>query len=101
MNDLLTWRALGVFACAVLVDFAWCFYIRRTVSGKAAAAATWGLMILLFGVFNTISWLENRWMLIPMYLGAWIGTYAVVKWDHRNDQKKSVPEPKVESPTSV
>lgn len=83
-------RAALVFCCAVLVDFFWCFYIKRTVSGNAFAAANWGLCILLFSVFNTLSWLGNRWMLLPMYSGAWLGTYAVVRWEHRNDVKKTV-----------
>lgn len=89
MNPFL--RALIVFFSAILVDVAWGFYIRRAGTGNAVKAANWAVGIMLFGVFNTISWLENRWMLIPVYLGAWIGTYGVVKWDHRNDAKKSVP----------
>jgi hypothetical protein len=89
VNSLLTWRALLVFICAIIVDWCWGCYIRRSATGNAIKAANWGLCILLLGVFNTLSWLENRWMLLPLYAGAWIGTFVVIKWDHK---KKSVPE---------
>lgn len=89
MNNLLSLRALGVFFAAILVDISWGFYIRRAGAGKAIAAANWAVCIMLFGVFNLISWMSNHWMLLPLYVGSWIGTYGVVKWDHK---KKSVPE---------
>jgi hypothetical protein len=88
VNSLLSLRALGVFFAAILVDISWGYYIRRAGAGKPISAANWAVCIMLFGVFNTLSWLNNRWMLLPLYLGSWIGTYSVVKWDHRN---KSVP----------
>jgi hypothetical protein len=95
MNPFL--RGALVFCCAVVVDFCWGFYIRRSAQGDAFWAATWGVMILMFSVFNILSWLGNHWMLAPLWIGSWLGTYWVIKWDHQ----KKVLKDGAENPDKV
>lgn len=78
-------QALIVFVVAIAVDVVWGFYIRRTNEGKAIAAANFAVLLMGLGAINVISYTQNKWMLIPIIVGNWIGTYAVVKWDHKKN----------------
>jgi hypothetical protein len=93
MQTLFSIQALTVFVVSILVDIFWALYIRRSGSGHAAVAAHMAVLLVAFGAINVISYTENRWMLVPIILGSWLGTYGVIKWDHRNDGAKNVDQP--------
>jgi hypothetical protein len=86
MGTLLSVQALLVFGMAFLVDIVWGLYIRRSGQGKAFAAANYAALIMVFGAANAISYIGNHWLLAPIIAGNWLGTYAVVWWDHRKQQ---------------
>lgn len=80
---LLTPQAALVFVIAILTDIIWGLYIRRSASGQAVQAATFAVFIVLLGVINLLSYLHHMVLLVPMIIGNWIGTFTIVKWDHR------------------
>ncbi len=91
MINLTFWPQMGlVFISAILVDIVWGFYIRRAGSGHATQAANYAVAIMAFGALNAISYIGNHWFLIPILLGNWIGTFSVVKWDHRKSGSPKV-----------
>lgn len=76
-------KAVLVFVNAGLVDLAWALYIRRTAAGKAVAAANFGVLILALGAFNTLSFVQQPLLLAPIVVGGWLGTYLVVRYEHK------------------
>jgi len=83
-------RALLVFVCAVVLDALWALYIRRSAQGQALQASTYATVLLGLGAFNTLSFLDNRWMLIPAAAGAFLGTYVTVVWERSRKDASAV-----------
>ena len=69
-----------VFFALIVVDFCWTFYIAKVAEGKAVAAATWSALIMVIGAFTTISYLEDKRLLIAAIIGAWVGTFLAVRF---------------------
>ena len=83
MIALLSWRTILVFAMMVFVDTLWTFYIRRTGQGKAFQAALASAGIMLMGGLVTLSYVDNKWFLLPAALGCFTGTLLTVYKDHK------------------
>jgi hypothetical protein len=79
-----------VFCSAVGLDALWALYIRRSSQGKALAAASCAALLLGLGAFNAISYLENHWLLVPAMSGAFVGTYATLRWERRRREHDAV-----------
>jgi hypothetical protein len=77
-------KALLVFLGAGLADVVWALYIRRAGEGRAASAGFLSMIIILFGAYITIEYVDNHWYLLPAVIGAFIGTYFTVKADKKN-----------------
>lgn len=74
-----------VFVISFLSDVFWGLYIRRTNEGRALAAANYAAIIMAFAAANVISYTKNIWMLIPIISGNWLGTFWIVKTDHKHE----------------
>lgn len=80
-------KAVSVFVTAFILDIAWALYIRRTASGKAMASAFFASLLMVLGAYNTMSYVNEPWLIAPIVAGAFIGTYLVVRYEHRGDSK--------------
>ena len=78
-------RCIIVFLVAIISDFCYAFYIRRTSEGRAFNAAMWSVLIVASGIFNVLSYIENIWYLPPMLAGYFIGTYLAVSHDNKKN----------------
>lgn len=67
------------FWAAFFLDVLWALYIRRTAQAKPIEASIYAAVLYALGAFNTLNIVSNPWLLIPVTLGAGIGTYVVVK----------------------
>lgn len=76
-------KSLAVFCTAFVLDVCWAVYIRRTAAGRAVSAATFATVLYLLGAYNTMSFVNQPWLLAPIAAGAWLGTYTVIRWEHR------------------
>ncbi len=76
-------ESILVFCAAIVVDVLWALYIRRTAHGQAGPASVYATLIFLAGAYNTLNYLQNPWLLIPIALGSGVGTYVVVRYEHR------------------
>jgi uncharacterized membrane protein YfcA len=72
-------KALLVFGVALIVDILWVWYIKSVDSDKAWQASTSGTLIYSISAVITIHYVENHWYLIPMILGAFLGTFFAIK----------------------
>lgn len=73
-------KALGVFALLFVLDFVWAAYTRATVDRRPVAASHLALLIYLLGGLATLGWMNDPWLLAPACAGAWLGTYASVRY---------------------
>lgn len=76
-------RCALVFLALCAVDYCWTFYIAKVGEGRAIAAATWSALIMVCGAFATISYLDDRRLLVAAIAGAWVGTCCAVHYAHR------------------
>ena len=67
----------------IAVDYLWAIYIRRVNEGNALQAAVTSMALMLFGGLVTISYVDNKWFLIPAAIGCILGTFFTVRHDHK------------------
>lgn len=81
--------SLAVFVATVAVDYAWSAYMMAAAEKQPHKAAFWSLMIVLLGAFSFLSYVDNRWLLIPAAAGAYVGTWFAV-WRERRKLGKAI-----------
>ena len=70
------WIALVLFVTYTLLDGLYAVYTMAIVNkNKSMAASIAAVMYALIAV-GTINYIENYLYIIPMALGAWVGTYG-------------------------
>lgn len=82
-------RAVLCFTVAAVVDAFWALYLRRANAGQAAKAAWYAALLMAFGMFNTGSWLEDKRLCVAIIAGSFVGTYLMVRHDHKNTPQQS------------
>jgi len=88
MGNFDWFRAVLIFLATAFSDILWVLYIRRTSEGKAIAAAIFSSLIVLLGGFVILTYIGNKWYLVPAALGAFVGTVITIKFDLRNKKYK-------------
>lgn len=68
-------RGLSVLTGVGISDFVWTRYISSIGSGNAFESANWSVLVVGIGAFVVISYVEDRRLVVPALIGAWIGTY--------------------------
>jgi len=79
--------AVGLFFASAALEAIFALYTLAVTKHKALQAATWSLIsygLLAVGILNFIN---NKWYVIPLGLGAFGGTYAIVTWESRKKKK--------------
>ena len=77
-------HALFVFVGVAVLDVLWAWYIRHTASNNAWRASLAAVGLTVCGAFLTLEYVQNRWMLIPAALGAFVGTFIPLRWFRGN-----------------
>ena len=72
--------ALGVVAATALTDAICVLYTSSVVHRRDLAAANWGSLTYMLSAFAVISFTNNSTYVVFAALGAWIGTYATMKY---------------------
>lgn len=74
------WRiALVVFIAYVLVDALYAYYTIQVTERKAKQAATSSMFIYILGAIGVLNYVENYLYIIPLAVGAWLGSYIVLR----------------------
>lgn len=69
-----------VFLAMFGLDFVWSYYTRAITNHIAASAAHWSVGILVLNGVVTRGYVEDWTLFFPAVAGAWLGTYASIKW---------------------
>jgi hypothetical protein len=80
--------ALIAFVCTFAAEVTWVLWIRRTATGKAMSSALLGAVLWLMGAGVILSYVEDKRMLIPAFIGSFIGGYITVKIDARKKKEQ-------------
>ena len=75
--DLIT--SILLFAAYFFYDLLYTKWIIYVSKKKSIAAANTSVGIYVIGAYGTIVYVANYWFLIPILLGAWLGTFIAVK----------------------
>lgn len=84
-------HAFGVFLAYFLIDVLYALYTLAATRLQPLRAANMSGVIYFLGAFGVISYAGNFLYLIPLTIGAWLGTYVVIFWEARkkHDKKNS------------
>jgi hypothetical protein len=78
MADFNWWTALTVFVVYVLFDILYALYVIFVSQKRPIAASFTGSALYSLGAFGVMSYTHNVLYLIPLSLGAFVGTYIAV-----------------------
>lgn len=72
--------ALGVVAATALTDAVCVLYTSSVARRRDLAAANWGSLTYMLSAFAVISFTSNWVYVVFAAVGAWIGSYATMKF---------------------
>lgn len=78
--------ALGLFVLSSFVDAVFAMYTVAVMKTQAFRAASLSMLTYLLEAVAVVSFIDNIAYLAPLALGAFVGSYIVVKWE---DDKKA------------
>jgi hypothetical protein len=86
--DPLTWTLL--FCVSIIYDIFYTKSIIHISRLNAAGAANLSVLLYLMMAYGTINYVKNFINLIPIAIGAWIGTYGILKYERylRNKNRR-------------
>ncbi len=79
--------AVGLFFASFALDAVFALYTVAVVNTKALQAASWSLLTYLLYAIGLVNFIENKWYIVPLSLGAFGGAFTVVKWESFKKQK--------------
>lgn len=74
----------------ILADISWTYYFIKVEERKSLSAGIWSALIVVFGIFTTINYVEDRTLIVAAIIGAFIGTFLAVEIKNRNEAKKKI-----------
>lgn len=72
-------RWLAVFVMVVGLNYLWAVCVTHTAAGKAVRASLSASLLTALSAASTILYVQDRLMVIPAILGAFVGTYFHVR----------------------
>ena len=75
--------AVGLFFAATLLDAVFALYTVAVVNTAPLRAASLSFLTYMLEAVGVVNYVHNKWYLAPLALGAFAGSYAVVKWEAR------------------
>ncbi len=82
MTDFDPFVALCVFATYVLIDILYAAYILEVGRRRAFRAAALSSVIYGLLAYGILTYSHNPLYIVPLVLGAFLGTYITVRWNH-------------------
>ena len=73
--------AVGLLLAATLLDAIFALYTVAVINTKPLRAASLSFLTYTLEAVGVVNYVENKWYLVPLAVGAFAGSYAVVKWE--------------------
>ena len=76
-------QAIICFLSMVVLEYIWAHYTIYLMQNKPALASLAAMGITVANAVVTIFYVDDHWLIVPTMLGAFVGTYAAIKWKPR------------------
>ena len=90
INYIYVLQFIGVMTSMILADVSWTYYFIKVEERKSLSAGIWSALIVVFGIFTTINYVEDRSLVVAAIIGAFVGTFLAVEIKKRNETKKKI-----------
>lgn len=80
MSEFSWATAALVFVVYVVFDILYALYVIFVGQKRALAASVTGAMLYSLGAVGVMSYTHNKLYIIPLSMGAFVGTYIAVKY---------------------
>jgi hypothetical protein len=87
--DFNIWIAIAVFLFYLLIDVLYVLYTRYIVEHRPLACANVAGLIYGLVALGTVSYTNNKWYIIPVVAGSWLGTYIAAKYLNKEVDPKT------------
>jgi hypothetical protein len=84
--DPFTWVLL--FFISIVYDIVYTKSILHISKLNAAAAAHLSVILYIMMAYGTINYVKNFINVIPIIVGAWLGTYGILKYEKHQKNKQ-------------
>ena len=68
-----------VFATTMASDWLWAYYITHTAARNTAKATISSGAIIVAGAYVTMSYIDDKYAIIPAVIGGMVGTFLSLK----------------------
>jgi divalent metal cation (Fe/Co/Zn/Cd) transporter len=79
--------AVGLFFASAALDVIFAIYILAIGRGQALLAGFMSLLTYALMAVGIVNYVENKWYIAPVALGAFVGTYACVRYEANKTKK--------------
>jgi len=83
------WISLGLFILYIALDVIYSNYVFSLNKLHAFNSANFSTILIFLTGIATFEYVHNLWYLLPMCLGAWIGSYISVKVEKKKKKKRA------------
>ena len=83
LSDFDWTRAAIIFVTYVIIDILYAMYVICVSKRQAVNAAFVSSFLYSLGAYGVISYSKNPLYVVPLAVGAFLGTYIVVKYNSR------------------
>jgi hypothetical protein len=80
--------AVGLFFASLLLDAVFALYTVAVIKKQALTAASLSLVTYLLMAVGILNYVENKWYIVPLSLGAFVGSYIIVRHEANKKKKK-------------
>lgn len=87
MTTIYVLKFLGVMLAMTLADICWTYYFIKVEERKSLAAGMWSALIIVFGMFSIINYVDDRTLTVAAIIGAFLGTFVAVEVKRRKEKK--------------
>jgi hypothetical protein len=79
--------ALVVFVASTLLDAVFAVYIFAINKKQPHLAGIMSFFTYMLMAIGIVNYVQNKWYILPTALGAYLGTYGVVKYEIQKNKK--------------
>lgn len=82
------WICLGLIALYFILDALYSNYVISIGRLKAMKTANYSALLILLTGIATIKYVQNIWYLLPICIGAWLGSFVSIKIELKQKNKR-------------
>ena len=73
------WQWPFLFVLSIVVDAVWARWAQHAAAGDRWWASIYSVGIILLGAVSVIFYIDDHWLLIPIAVGSFVGTFIGVR----------------------